>query len=70
MTPNNNDPKIELTWKQCEAISRYYEFPTAVLFLNEENMFKRLKGTRNKSIGKKLDKLRAAIKEAMDDWND
>ena len=63
-------PTITLDWEQCGAIAKYYEFNTLVFMLDKKNMMKKLKGTRNKTIRKRLnmlkDKLNKLASEARD----
>jgi hypothetical protein len=49
--------EVKLTWEQCEILSHYYRFPTAVLLLPEKDMKRRMKGTRRDAVLDKIDKL-------------
>lgn len=48
-----------LTWKQCEFVSSYYQFPVAVFLLSEKNMKKFLRGKRENKLLDKIAKLEA-----------
>lgn len=62
--------KISLTWKQCEAIARYYEFQPAVFLLTEKNMLRRMKGTRKGAIKADIDELRKDLTKLAEKANE
>ena len=41
---------ITLTWKSCELLANYYEFPVCMFEFNEASLKRQLKGTRKKNL--------------------
>jgi hypothetical protein len=61
---------VKLTWNQCELISRYYEFPTAIFLLSPENMQDGLEGTRKESVHEKMCEVRRKLNDLIEEMEE
>jgi hypothetical protein len=65
------ETSVRLSWGMCELIARYYEFPTAVFLMTDEDKMMALVGTRKDSIKKRiavLENLKKEIKLAVEQF--